>query len=317
MAVLLHPVSGRRFTLAARTLVGRSVACTLSLKNPRVSGEHAALFYGGGVWSLRDLGSRNGTRLDGRALRIGERRAVEVGAELLFADERWVLDDDGPPVATGRSADGRRCRAEDGILALPGPDDPELLVYPAAEGRWVVERGHSLHFAADGDVFDLPDGRWTLELPLITDGGGTAHTLEDDELLRFDMIERLHVALSRDGETVEVTVFVGGRALVLAHRAHHCIIAALARVAVADIDARLPPAEQGWMCLDRLSRETGIGQERMYVEVYRARKQLGGAGVEGAGGLFERRSHARQIRLGVRAVTLGALRDTAEGDVAA
>ncbi len=305
MGVLQQPDTGRRFTLAARTLVGRSVACTLSLRNPRVSGEHAALFFAEGAWALRDLGSSNGTRLNGHPLGLGERRAVAVGDELLFADDRWVLADDGPPVATARAPSGVRHTAEDDMLALPDADEPEVFVYASSEGRWVMERGERLHFVADGERITLSDGEWALELPLLTDGGGTANTLQDSNPRHFDMIERLHVAVSRDEETIELTAHFAAEEVHLAHRSHNYLIVSLARQLLAD--THLPPADRGWMYLDDLSKETGIGHERMYVEVYRARRHFREMGIEGATPLFERRSHTRQIRLGVRAVSIARL----------
>ena len=42
------------------------------------------------------------------------------------------------------------------------------------------------------------------------------------------------------------------------------------------------------MYADDLCRATGINAERLYVEVYRARKQLAALGVGDAAGLFER-----------------------------
>lgn len=307
MGVLLQPHTGRRFTLAARTLVGRSVACTLSLTNPRVSGEHAALFYSDDGWALRDLGSSNGTRVNGQPLGLGERRALEIDDELLFADERWVFEDDGRPVATGRDALGNRRRADDDLLALPDADEPLVFVYASSGGRWVMERGDRLGFVTDGERLPLPGGDWVLELPALTEGGGTANTLQDTNPHHFDMIERLHVAISRDEETIELTVHFARDRIELGHRSHNYLIVPLARQMLAD--AALPAAERGWMYLDRLSHETDIGQDRMYVEVYRARRHFREVGIEGSAPLFERRSHTRQIRLGIRNLTIGRLAD--------
>lgn len=305
MGVLLEPATGRRFTLAARTLVGRSTACSLALANPRVSGEHAALFYDEGGWALRDLGSSNGTRVNGQPLGLGERRSLGRGDELRFADALLVVEHDGPPKAAARGPDGRRRFADDGMLALPGADDPTVLVYPGS-GGWAIERGDALDDVHDGDVVEIDGQRWTLELPEATEGGGTANTLQDSNPYHFDMLERLHIALSRDEETIELTArFSSAPALQIGHRSHHYLIAALARQNLAD--GHLSLAEQGWMYIDQLSLETGIGQERMYVEVYRARRHFREMGIEGSTALFERRTHTRQIRLGIRRVSIGKL----------
>jgi hypothetical protein len=55
-----HPVSGSRFT------IGRLPACGLTLDDTTVSREHAALVRRGERWWIIDLGSTNGTRVNGR-----------------------------------------------------------------------------------------------------------------------------------------------------------------------------------------------------------------------------------------------------------
>lgn len=57
-----------------RTRVGRRPGSELVILHGSVSRDHAELARGGGGWAVRDLGSRNGTRLDGR--RVEGRGAV-------------------------------------------------------------------------------------------------------------------------------------------------------------------------------------------------------------------------------------------------
>ncbi len=56
---------------AARLVLGRSSACDLVLADDTVSRRHAELFLVDGAWHVRDLGSSNGTYVQGR-------RVVEV-----------------------------------------------------------------------------------------------------------------------------------------------------------------------------------------------------------------------------------------------
>ena len=67
-ATLRCESSGELVSLWSGLLVGRSSRCDLILDETSVSGRHAQLTFGQGTWRVRDLGSRNGTRLDGRRL---------------------------------------------------------------------------------------------------------------------------------------------------------------------------------------------------------------------------------------------------------
>ncbi len=50
------------------TLIGRDDTCKLVIDDPRVSGEHALVYFAGGEFRSKDLGSTNGTLLNGSPL---------------------------------------------------------------------------------------------------------------------------------------------------------------------------------------------------------------------------------------------------------
>src|SRR4051794_27705525 len=108
MAVIAKQPEGTRTTLLSRHLVGRSRQADLHMTGPTVSGEHAVLRWTGREWELHDLGSRNGTLVDGRRLAAGERVALARGATIAFgqADNAWRLDDDAPPTIMAGFAGG-------------------------------------------------------------------------------------------------------------------------------------------------------------------------------------------------------------------
>lgn len=69
----LHPVGGGDpIPLLKPTLVvGRRESCDVVLRFPNVSGTHCELTLIEGYWHVRDLGSRNGTKVNGDRIKEG------------------------------------------------------------------------------------------------------------------------------------------------------------------------------------------------------------------------------------------------------
>lgn len=61
--------SNQSIPLLPRTLIGRDSNCTLKLDDDFASSEHASIDWDGRQWTLRDLGSTNGTLLSGKPVR--------------------------------------------------------------------------------------------------------------------------------------------------------------------------------------------------------------------------------------------------------
>jgi pSer/pThr/pTyr-binding forkhead associated (FHA) protein len=73
------PEQGRSFDLDAITTLGRDVNNAIVIEDPFASADHAVLTYRGRAWYVEDLGSTNGTYVNGRA--------VSSVAPLGFGDE--------------------------------------------------------------------------------------------------------------------------------------------------------------------------------------------------------------------------------------
>ncbi len=58
----------KQMAFANAFTIGRDVGCELRLDNVMVSRRHARIWVDGGVWQIEDLGSRNGTRLNGELI---------------------------------------------------------------------------------------------------------------------------------------------------------------------------------------------------------------------------------------------------------
>jgi len=81
-------LDGRRLVVGpAGVTLGRSRQCDVVLNDPNVSREHAEVRPRGGSWVLTDLGSTNGSRLNGRAVEGSEvvkpGDEIELGATVL------------------------------------------------------------------------------------------------------------------------------------------------------------------------------------------------------------------------------------------
>ena len=71
LVVVEGPDQGRSFALMAQSVIGRDPTATVHLTDEEVSRRHALLTIGEGRATLEDLGSSNGTYVDGDAV-IGE-----------------------------------------------------------------------------------------------------------------------------------------------------------------------------------------------------------------------------------------------------
>lgn len=85
------------------TRIGRSSTLEVSIPDRSVSRTHAVLRRDGDVIEIEDLGSRNGTYVDGE--RIRDAHAVRAGAKLTFGNVSMHLSTDASSVSYGEDTD--------------------------------------------------------------------------------------------------------------------------------------------------------------------------------------------------------------------
>lgn len=157
--IAAHPLGNERF------VVGRSKKCGLTVDEDQVSREHATILRENGAYWIEDLGSRNGTKVNGQKLakrqRLQSGDAIVVGSvEMIF---RFAENPDGEGEVT---------------VVHAGPE-PELapsqkVPKKAVVGRWAV-RLNVVEGYLKGETFENWEGTLRIgrgknsNVPLLSD----------------------------------------------------------------------------------------------------------------------------------------------------
>jgi adenylate cyclase len=86
----LVPVGGGDPVPLVRTpmKIGRRDSCDICLRFPNISGQHSELTFLDGFWTISDLGSSNGTKVNG--IRV-QRKLLRPGDEVTFANRSFKI----------------------------------------------------------------------------------------------------------------------------------------------------------------------------------------------------------------------------------
>jgi hypothetical protein len=297
MAVLCHRRTERTLLVEPELLIGRSPTCGLRIPEGYVSAQHAALRWGGARWEVKDLGSRNGTYLNGVKLEAGRAYPVARGAELAFGSEAelWQLQDDEPPQAMAIPLDGGDpVTPENDVIGLPSSAHPEVSIFRDSDGVWKLE-------TVDGDrtalehhrLFQVAGRPWRFACAEVL-GPSSSSLLSTNPvpvLLRF--------LVSRDEEHVELRAELGQLVIDLGSRSHNYLLLTLARGRREDVVNGIPSAACGWIHQEDLLSALHISATQLNIDVFRIRQHFARAGLPGFVNVIERRPRSKQLRLGV------------------
>ncbi len=75
--------------LRERLTIGRRDSCDIVLRFPNVSGKHCELIYEGGFWTIRDLGSTNGVKVNGEHVR---QKPLSSGDTISIAKRKFTIE---------------------------------------------------------------------------------------------------------------------------------------------------------------------------------------------------------------------------------
>ncbi len=296
---------------ACNTFVGRRMVGGLNVdgsaaSDREVSSVHAALFWSrrARAWHIQDLGSANGTAVDGTRVPRGESLPLHRGVKVAFGSSQWVVREDEPPSAAATSGGELRVATND-LLLLPDEKSPEVVVIREGAG-WQV-RPWSRMEAPDGQPIGYGDtveagGRtWQISLPGEAD-------LRTARSVGFVADHALHLAVPRRMESIAPTFVRGEHRISLPPRRHHELWWLLAEARLADRAKGRGPEDEGWVETGTLVRQLGLGlgdSGYLNVLVHRSRDQLAKTGFTDFVDIIHRRqSPGTALRLGVRDVVV-------------
>lgn len=297
MGVIKDTATGRAHVLEPEHFVGRGSWCALRLTEKYVSSQHAVIRWTGEAWEVKDLGSRNGTFVDGQRIAAGAETVLREHATIAFGKrgQEWRLEDGSAPTVMAVPEDDTDPVLIDGeLLAVPSIDNPEVTIYPGGDGQWMLEQPDSTipvtnlqTFVAAGKVWRFCSVDRTPKTALAT---------------ASSLAEARHASLtfsvSRDEEHVHLQVSLGGATHDLGTRGHNYLLLTLARARLADASVGHPDSTCGWVYVEDLAHDPSMGPPQLNIDIFRIRKQFASIGVVDAASIVERRPRTRQLRIG-------------------
>jgi FHA domain len=289
MAVLKSTTG--EFRVPCRALVGRSSLADVVLSGRRASSEHAWIGWTAGRWTMRDLGSSNGTTINGRPLLTRDRATLTPGSKLCFGgdEETWVLVDAAPPEPAAVLLGPQRYSWGQQSLLVLGPlggaeDDPEASVF-LADDAWCVDDGASVLAHECGDIIRLASGYWRLLLPETNNNADAMTAGCELDLSQMELSFRVD-----SNQLQSVTLSQGPNSVQLQARAYLNTLWELAKFRAGSDD--------GWVSAIDLACKLRCSPEKVNVDIHRLRKLFQETGVHQAAQIVERDS-AKRIRIGV------------------
>lgn len=283
--------------VGARCIVGRGPWAQLQLEQGTVSAEHASIYFEGGAWKVRDLGSRNGTFLNGQPIDVRATQTLAAGDGLRFGgleEPEWSLDSALPPGPAARSPGGAWIQGQGNSLWLPHAAEPEACVRFQG-GAWMVESAGESREVADGDPLFVAGESYLLELPPWPAEGWQPAEPTTDAASACE--PRLRFIVSRDQEHVALEASVAGQVVPLGARAHNYPLLYLARRRLSERQRTVSESECGWLYAQDLREALAVDRVTLNLQLWRATQALNRLGLP-AERLIERRLDAQQLRIG-------------------
>lgn len=279
MAVLIGPEQCSIYLNYHHTIGRLPDKVDTLINEPFVSRVHTLLQWQSNNWQLRDM-SRNGTWLNGERLGHNQPAPINTNDTLQFGSPNaaiYEVVDDSPPSDAlihwqPEFQDIPFVYYLEDYQFLPDSDSPELVLYKK-NNIWLAEKlepaQQIVTEISDKDTVYFDAKQWQLRL---VDQNNMTMMVEhcaaepEDTQLLFN--------LSQDEEHCHLTIKFKGEKISLDSRSHHLLTLNLARYRVADKQSTVHEDEQGWVYIQQLSKDLGLEERHINIQIHRARKQI-------------------------------------------
>ncbi|MPY26893.1 FHA domain-containing protein [Shewanella sp. YLB-07] len=285
MAYLTSTTTQFQLYLKAFHQFGRlASAVDTVIDSPEISRLHAVIEWIDGAWFIRDL-SKNGVWLNKQMLTVNQLHPLQLHDTICFADQQhlqFVVDnvDEPQDVLVPHAQDERQGQGASQVKPiflqryhfLPTESSPEIIIfYDVAAQCWLCESvdNGAVSQIEDGELLKFSDSMWQLVK------GATScekETIALNDKPENDLCYIFNI--SQDEELTELTLKNRQGLIKCEVRSHHYLTALLARYKGQDQQQALPDALQGWRSISQLTKDIGLSENHVNIQIHRARKQL-------------------------------------------
>ena len=281
MAYLKELSTQRPHFLSQTHLLGRTKTANSFVCDSAVSKSHALIEWQRSHWTIRDI-SKNGTWINHKKITPNNSHALSEGDHILLPGDsatEFRVESTAAPcnrlIPINNSKPYRQEIPLKDYSLLPNADQPEVAVYfDPKRNCWrltqftSVEQSSSIELAHN-QIIHLANTQWQVKL---IDTQEATLNFQPSSLKASDLSYRFD--LSQDEETTKLQVYFLGKRYCLKAFTHHYLLATLARYRARDAQAGINPIAQGWVGVDQLSKDLGINNIHLNIQIHRARKQF-------------------------------------------
>lgn len=281
------------------------------IQHEEISKIHAVIEWTGNCWLIKDM-SRNGIWLDGEKMQKLTPVILKEGATIAFDKGQvlmWkVVNLDAPDNLLLTLPPSLKYIPVQDYLLLPDNDDPKWVLYRDAEfDEWVCR-------PVDDELVDDSGGVVLKHMELIKIGDRFWQAFfppalaltKDRNTYRSLMDFSFEFDVSLDEEVVGLKLKKDEIEIDLGERVNFYLLLYLARHKIHDAEMKLPPKEQGWVRNDVLTKELGIDDSHLNIQIYRVRQQFSDAlkDIEKLDVLLQRRRGSIRIGIDAKAISI-------------